>query len=76
MTNEELNRIGGIVLDAAITVHRELGPGLLESAYELALMHEFLLRGLEVKGKLPYNLYSKALNSGRPTRLICWWRMR
>jgi PD-(D/E)XK nuclease superfamily len=33
MTNERLNEIGGIILDAAITVHRELGPGLLESAY-------------------------------------------
>jgi hypothetical protein len=27
MTNERLNEIGGIILDAAIEVHRELGPG-------------------------------------------------
>lgn len=35
MTNEELNKIGAIILDAAIAVHKELGPGLLESAYEI-----------------------------------------
>lgn len=33
MNKERLNEIGSIILDSAITVHRELGPGLLESAY-------------------------------------------
>ena len=33
MTRERLNELGGTILDACITVHRELGPGLLESAY-------------------------------------------
>ena len=37
MTKEQLNSLGGIILDASITVHKELGAGLLESAYELAL---------------------------------------
>ena len=40
MTEDRLNEIGKIILDAAITVHRELGPGLLESAYQLALKRE------------------------------------
>lgn len=40
MQKERYNEIGGIVLDASITVHRELGPGLLESAYEIALARE------------------------------------
>ena len=35
------------VLGATIRVHKELGPGLLESAYELALMHEFFELGIE-----------------------------
>jgi GxxExxY protein len=47
MTTERLNEIGGIILDAAITVHRELGPGLLESAYQLALKRELELRGVK-----------------------------
>jgi GxxExxY protein len=34
------------VIGAAIEVHRELGPGLLESAYEECLCHELHLRGL------------------------------
>lgn len=48
MKKEELNTFGGIILDAAITVHRELGPGLLESAYELALARELQLRNILV----------------------------
>jgi len=40
MDRNRLNEIGGIILDAAITVHKELGPGLLESAYQLALKRE------------------------------------
>jgi GxxExxY protein len=35
------------VLDAAIEVHRHLGPGFVESLYESALAHEFQMRGIE-----------------------------
>lgn len=42
----ELNRLTEQIIGAAIEVHRELGPGLLESAYERALAHEFRQRGL------------------------------
>jgi GxxExxY protein len=34
------NEIGAIIVDAAIAVHRELGPGLLESVYEIVLAYE------------------------------------
>ncbi len=51
MEKARLNEIGGITLDSAITVHRELGAGLLESAYQLALKRELELRGLFVKAK-------------------------
>lgn len=44
---ESLNSISGSVLDAAIAVHRELGPGLLESAYEACLEYELLDRGFK-----------------------------
>ena len=43
------NDIGGIVVDRALQVHRELGPGLLESTYEACLCHELRAAGLEVE---------------------------
>lgn len=45
-TKEELNRLSGIIVDAAMEVHRELGPGLLERVYEAALAKELRLRGI------------------------------
>ena len=42
------NEIGKEVVDAAIKVHRELGPGLLESVYEVVLAHELESRGLRL----------------------------
>ena len=42
------NEIGRVVVDAAIAVHRELGPGLLESVYEAVLAEELSARGLNV----------------------------
>jgi GxxExxY protein len=44
----ELNEISRHVVDAAMTVHSALGPGLLENAYEACLKHELAKRGLEV----------------------------
>ena len=48
MTREELNKLSTIILDASITVHREMGPGLLESIYILCLVHELQERGVHV----------------------------
>ena len=65
MNRERLNEIGGIILDAAITVHRELGPGLLESAYQIALKRELELRGLKVRAKVPVELIYKEIPLGK-----------
>lgn len=46
MTEDE---VGEQVVDAAILVHRELGPGLLESVYEVVMAYELRKRGLDVK---------------------------
>ncbi|HEX9593239.1 MAG TPA: GxxExxY protein [bacterium] len=43
------NAIGTIVVDAAVAVHRALGPGLLESVYEVVFAHELEKRGLAVE---------------------------
>jgi GxxExxY protein len=42
----ELNEISGKILGAAIEVHRTLGPGLLESAYEECLCHELATKSI------------------------------
>ena len=42
------NDIARIVVDASLKIHRHLGPGLLESVYEVTLAHELRSRGLHV----------------------------
>ena len=46
---KRVDRISGAVIGCAIEVHRILGPGLLESAYEICLAQELGLRGHEVE---------------------------
>ena len=43
------NEIGTAVIETAISVHRRLGPGLLESVYEAVLQHELQQRGLQAE---------------------------
>lgn len=62
----ELNDLTYKIRGAIFTVHRELGPGLLESVYEAALAHELMALGLEVKTQLgiPVKYKSIALELG------------
>lgn len=46
---KEIEKIATIIVDAAIQVHRALGPGLLESAYQHGLEYELSERGLRVE---------------------------
>src|SRR5688572_27043255 len=50
---ERLDAISSAVVDAAIRVHRELGPGLLENTYEACLEFELLDRGFKVERQKP-----------------------
>ena len=61
-----LESIGAEVVDAAILVHRELGPGLLESAYEVCLVHELTRRGLSVErqNSLPVSFRGAQIDAG------------
>ena len=43
---EEDERVAKLIVDAAYTVHRQLGPGLLEKVYEVCFCHELAKRGL------------------------------
>ena len=46
---EELNKITEGIIGAAIEVHRNLGPGLLESAYQAALAYELEQRCYQIE---------------------------
>jgi GxxExxY protein len=46
---DAVERVGREVVDAALTVHRALGPGLLESVYETCLFEELKRRGLAIE---------------------------
>jgi GxxExxY protein len=48
-TKDELNELSGVIVDAAVEVHREFGPGLLERVYEAALAKELSMRGVSTK---------------------------
>lgn len=47
--SEEIERVATQIVDACVQVHRELGPGLLESTYQVCLAHELRTRELEVR---------------------------
>ena len=57
----EVERLATVVVDAAFAVHQELGPGLLESAYEACLSHELRLRGVNHQVQLPVPLNYKGI---------------
>ena len=53
--NEE--QLGKVVLDSAFHVHTVLGPGLLESVYEVAMVHDLRRRGVEVGQQVPIPVF-------------------
>ena len=61
---QELNELSGQILGAAIEVHRQIGPGLLESIYEVAFDHELQLRGLAVERQVPIAVKYKNIQIG------------
>ena len=63
------NSITEGIIAAAIEVHRHLGPGLLESAYQECLCHELKLRGVQVHRQIALPLIYKGL------RLECAYRL-
>jgi GxxExxY protein len=56
---EETSALTGTIIGAAIEVHRALGSGLLESAYEACLIYELRLRRLKVESQKPLPIFYK-----------------
>lgn len=65
----DINKLSSEIIGAAIEVHKNLGPGLLESAYEECLTHEFGLRDLSVKRQVPVPVVYKG------KKLDCGYRL-
>lgn len=53
---EDLNPFSSIILDSCITVHKAMGPGLLESVYHHCLVKELRRRNLKVESMVPVPL--------------------
>ncbi len=66
---ERANQLSKQLIGAAIEVHRHLGPGLLESAYEACLCHELTLQGIGFERQVPLPVVYKGLQLDAAYRL-------
>jgi len=62
ITQNYLDQLTYKIIGCAIEVHKELGPGLLESIYEKCLIHELKLNGLVVKNQMSIPLFYKGID--------------
>ena len=60
------NQLTDVIINAAIEVHKALGPGLKEDVYEAALVVELGLRGIRSRRQVPVNVTYKGVNIGDP----------
>jgi GxxExxY protein len=65
MTKDRFEYLANQIFNAALEVHKTLGPGLLESVYEYALVKELQLRNIEVLYQIKVPLYYKGYNTGK-----------
>ena len=63
------NEIATIVIGCAIEVHRHLGPGLLESAYQECLLYELKNKGLKAESEVPMPIIYKELSINHGYRM-------
>ena len=65
----KLNAISEAIIGAAISVHKEFGPGLLESVYEICMIQEMEDRGLKVAQQVDIPLYYKGRLTNKMFRI-------
>ena len=58
----EINKITELIIGCAIEVHKQLGPGLLESTYEACLYYELIKAGINVQRQVPMPLIYKEVH--------------
>lgn len=65
----KLNKLSEIIIGKAIEVHKKLGPGLLESAYQKCLLYELEQVGLVVREEVPRPIIYKEIHLDHGYRL-------
>jgi GxxExxY protein len=63
------NELANIVIDRGLKIHKQLGPGLLESIYEECLVYELSKKGLEVQRQVPLPLKHEGITFSSSYRL-------
>jgi iron complex transport system substrate-binding protein len=66
---DDLNIISGVVIDECVRIHRELGPGLLESVYETVLAGALERRGYKVDRQVPVDIHYDRMTFPRAFRI-------
>lgn len=66
---EKLNKITETIIGVAINIHRALGPGLLESAYEVCMVYDLVKEGLKVEQQKPLPIVYRGVKLGCGYRL-------
>ncbi|MDA3954507.1 MAG: GxxExxY protein [Bacteroidales bacterium] len=69
MNKEEYNNLSKQILDASIRVHKEMGPGLLESVYEQCLIKELNLRKIKTESQVFLHLNYRGFELNKDFRL-------
>ena len=67
-TKKSINELAYQIIGCAIEVHRELGPGLLESIYEECLYHELIKKGFKVERQTPLPVFYKGIELDKKFR--------
>lgn len=65
MTKEQFEYLANQIFQAALEVHKTLGPGLLESVYEFALVKELQIRNIFVQYQVKVPLFYKGYDTGK-----------
>lgn len=69
METKAFHELSGQILDSCITVHRTMGPGLLETIYEQCLMKEFQIRNIRVRNQVMIPLRYKGFELSKDFKI-------
>ncbi len=69
----DIEDVAAIVVDCALHLHKDLGPGLLESVYEAVLAKLLEQRSLTVERQKPVSFHYQGLEFNEGFRLDLWW---